>query len=60
MLAQAKRILTSKKGQSAAEYIIVTAGLVAAFLTFYVLYSHLVPQEFDQGAKLILTDYTTN
>ena len=57
MLKRKGNILRNKKGQSAVEYIIVTAGLVGAFLSFYVLYSHLVPQQFDQGAKLILTDY---
>lgn len=54
------KILFNKKGQSAVEYIIVAAGLMGAFLSFYVLYSHLVPQQFDQGAKIILTDYSTN
>lgn len=54
------KILKNKKGQSAVEYIIVAAGLMGAFLSFYVLYSHLVPQQFDQGAKIILTDYSTN
>ena len=55
-----RKILKNKKGQSAVEYIIVAAGLMGAFLSFYVLYSHLVPQQFDQGAKMILTDYSTN
>ena len=54
------KILKNKKGQSAVEYIVVAAGLMGAFLSFYVLYSHLVPQQFDQGAKMILTDYSTN
>ncbi|MBP5403568.1 MAG: hypothetical protein J6Y17_00570 [Elusimicrobiaceae bacterium] len=54
------KILKNKKGQSAVEYIIVAAGLMGAFLSFYVLYSHLVPQQFDQGARVILTDYNTN
>ncbi len=54
------KILFNKKGQSAVEYIIVAAGLMGAFLSFYVLYSHLVPQQFDQGARVILTDYSTN
>ena len=52
-------MLKSKKGQGAVEYMIVAAGLMGAFLSFYVLYSHLVPQQFDQGAKIILTDYTS-
>lgn len=54
------KILQNKKGQGAVEYIVVAAGLMGAFLSFYVLYSHLVPQQFDQGAKIILTDYNTN
>ena len=54
------KILKNKKGQSAVEYIVVAVGLMGAFLSFYVLYSHLVPQQFDQGAKMILTDYSTN
>ena len=57
MLKIGKRVLNSKKGQGAVEYIIVAAGLMGAFLSFYVLYSHLEPQQFDQGAKIILTDY---
>lgn len=59
-MLKAGKILFSKKGQSAVEYIIVAAGLMGAFLSFYVLYSHLVPQQFDQGARVILTDYSTN
>lgn len=55
-----RKILKNKKGQSAVEYIIVAAGLMGAFLSFYILYSHLVPQQFDQGARVILTDYSTN
>lgn len=54
------KILKDKKGQSTVEYVVVAAGLMGAFLSFYVLYSHLVPQQFDQGAKIILTDYSTN
>ena len=57
MFTQGRKTLADKKGQSATEYIVVVAGLVGAFLSFYVFYSHLVPQQFDQGAKLILTDY---
>ncbi|MBQ8033149.1 MAG: hypothetical protein IJ266_04265 [Elusimicrobiaceae bacterium] len=59
-MLKAGKILCNKKGQSAVEYIIVAAGLMGAFLSFYVLYSHLVPQQFDQGARVILTDYSTN
>lgn len=57
MLKTGKKVLFNKKGQGAVEYIVVAAGLMGAFLSFYVLYSHLVPQQFDQGAKIILTDY---
>ena len=58
MLTHGKKILTNKKGQSATEYIIVAVGLMGAFLSFYVLYSHLVPQQFEQGAKFVLMDYS--
>ena len=51
------KVLLNKKGQTAVEYIVTAVGLFAAFLSFYVLYSHLVPQQFDQGAKVILTEY---
>jgi hypothetical protein len=57
MLKSGKKVLTTKKGQGTVEYIIVVAGLMGAFLSFYILYSHLVPQQFDQGARIILTDY---
>jgi hypothetical protein len=57
MLTRGKKTLTSKRGQGTVEYIAVVAGLVGAFLSFYVFYSHLVPKQFDQGAKLILMDY---
>jgi len=57
MLKIGKKVLNNKKGQGAVEYIVVVAGLMGAFLSFYVLYSHLVPQQFDQGARIILTDY---
>ncbi len=60
MLKKGKEVLNNKKGQGAVEYIIVAAGLMGAFLSFYVLYSHLVPQQFEQGAKIILTDYTAS
>ena len=57
MLKIGKKVLNNKKGQGAVEYIVVAAGLMGAFLSFYVLYSHLVPQQFEQGARVILTDY---
>ena len=49
--------LFNKKGQTAVEYIVVAAGLFLAFISFYVLYSHLVPQQFDKGAQVILVEY---
>ncbi|WP_428073918.1 hypothetical protein [Candidatus Avelusimicrobium luingense] len=49
----------NKKGQTAIEYIIVAGGLFTAFLSFYVLYSNLVPKQFEQGAQLILKEYKT-
>ena len=51
------RILRNKKGQSAAEYIITAASLFLALVAFYIAYSHIVPQQFEQGAKLILSVY---
>ena len=60
MLKRGKKVLHNKKGQGAVEYIVVVAGLMGAFLSFYVLYSHLVPQQFEQGAKIILTDYNAS
>lgn len=57
MLKTGKKVLNNNKGQGTVEYIIVAAGLMGAFLSFYVLYTHLVPQQFDQGARIILTDY---
>lgn len=60
MCKYVKKLLTSRKGQSATEYIVVALGLMGAFLSFYVLYSHLVPEQFEQGAKIVLTDYSTN
>lgn len=52
-----KRILQDKKGQSAAEYIITAATLFLALVAFYIAYSHVVPQQFETGAKLILSVY---
>lgn len=49
--------LRSRKGQTAIEYVLTAGFLFGAFLAFYALYSNLVPQQFDQGAKLILTTY---
>lgn len=47
----------SKKGQAAVEYILTTAALFIAFVLFYQFYSHMVPQQFTQGAKVILAVY---
>lgn len=49
-----------RKGQTAIEYIITAGALFGAFLSFYALYSNLVPQQFDQGAKIILSVYDTS
>ena len=49
--------LFNKRGQTAVEYIVTAAGLFTAIISFYVLYSHLVPQQFEQGAKVILSEY---
>lgn len=57
MKKDAKGILRSKKGQTAAEYIITAAGIFLAIMAFYIAYSHIVPEQFENGAKLILTDY---
>ncbi|MGN0023854.1 MAG: hypothetical protein ACI351_00250 [Candidatus Avelusimicrobium sp.] len=54
-----KEMLFNKRGQTAVEYIVTAAGLFTAIISFYVLYSHLVPQQFDQGAKVILSEYDT-
>ncbi len=55
----AGRCLCGRKGQTAIEYVLTAGFLFGAFLAFYALYSNLVPQQFDQGAKLILTTYDT-
>ena len=60
MRVYAKKILCNQKGQAATEYIVVALGLMGAFLSFYVLYSHLVPEQFEQGARIVLMDYSTN
>ncbi|MBO7238122.1 MAG: hypothetical protein J6U96_02375 [Elusimicrobiaceae bacterium] len=55
-----KRQINSRKGQTALEYVITTAALFSAFLAFYAFYSNLVPQQFDKGAKIILSVYDTS
>ena len=55
-----KRQLLSRKGQTALEYVITATALFGAFLAFYALYSNLVPQQFENGAKVILSVYDTS
>ncbi|MBR3632545.1 MAG: hypothetical protein IKN49_05770 [Elusimicrobiaceae bacterium] len=55
-----KSLVVNKKGQTAVEYIITAFSLFGAFLAFYALYSNMVPQQFDQGAKVILSVYDTS
>lgn len=52
--------LKKSKGQTAIEYVLTAGFLFGAFLAFYALYSNLVPQQFDQGAKVILSVYDAN
>ena len=47
----------NKKGQAAVEYILTALALFVAFSIFYKSYSWLVPKQFEQGAKVILTVY---
>lgn len=55
-----QHLLASQKGQTAIEYVITAGALFGAFLAFYALYSNLVPQQFDKGAKVILSVYDTS
>lgn len=50
-------IVKNKKGQTAIEYVITAAALFSAFLAFYAFYSHIIPQQFETGAKVILEVY---
>ena len=52
-----KKCVAGRKGQTAIEYVITAGALFGAFLAFYALYSNLVPQQFDKGAKVILSVY---
>lgn len=54
-----KELVAGRKGQTALEYVITAGALFGAFLSFYALYSNLVPQQFDKGAKVILSVYDT-
>jgi len=55
-----KNQVLSRRGQTAIEYVLTATALFGAFLAFYALYSNLVPQQFDQGAKIILSVYDTS
>ena len=55
-----KRNWLNRKGQTAVEYIVVASVFFSAIISFYVLYSHLVPQQFDRGAQVILKEYDAN
>ena len=52
-----KSLVKNKKGQTTVEYIMTTAALFVAFVLFYQLYSHIIPQQFESGAKIILSVY---
>ena len=56
MFRKGKKWLNNK-GQTAVEYMIIAAGLFSAIISFYVLYSYFVPQQFDEGAQIILKEY---
>lgn len=47
----------NKKGQTTVEYIMTTAALFIAFVLFYQLYSNIIPKQFENGAKVILSVY---
>jgi len=57
MFKRTRGILGNQKGQTVVEYIVVAAALFSGLISLYVLYSHSVPQQFEQGSKLILSDY---
>ncbi len=52
-----KAAVKNKKGQAVVEYVLTTAALFVAFIIFYQAYSWLVPKQFEQGAKVILSVY---
>ena len=60
MKQRVTEILLNKRGQTAAEYVITAASIFLAIMAFYVAYSRLVPQQFETGAKYILTVYEAN
>jgi hypothetical protein len=47
----------NKKGQASVEYILTTAALFVAFVLFYKYYTWIVPKQFEQGAKIVLSVY---
>jgi hypothetical protein len=55
-----KSLPKNKVGQAAVEYILTTAALFGAFVIFYNYYTWIVPRQFENGAKMILTVYETN
>lgn len=57
MLKRGKGVFRNKKGQTVVEYIVVAAALFSGLISLYVLYSHSVPKQFEQGSRLILSDY---
>lgn len=57
MLKGTKGVLSNKKGQTVVEYIVIAMALFSGLISLYVLYSHTVPQQFEQGSKYILSDY---
>ena len=52
-----KSLVKNKKGQATVEYILTPAALFVAFVLFYQLYSHIIPKQFENGAKIILSVY---
>jgi len=52
-----RKLLKSKKGQAATEYVLTMVVLFIMLLMFYFSYSRIVPLQFEQGAKIILTVY---
>jgi len=52
-----KSLVKNKKGQTTVEYIMTTAALFIAFVLFYQLYSHIIPRQFENGARIILSVY---
>lgn len=57
MAVRADMKFKNKKGQASVEYILTTAALFVAFVLFYKYYSWIVPKQFEQGAKVILSVY---